>query len=82
MRFRARRLFLGRRAYRRQRMIDATRILPVVFALLVLIPPIWRPGLFSFATGTIWLAVGWMATILVTAALHHAIGGTDEDDDS
>jgi len=86
MRLGARRLFLGQRAYRRRRMIDATRIVPVAFALLVLVPPIWRPQIFSFATGALWLALGWLATILVTAALHHAIGETaeaaDEDDDA
>ncbi|HWL56428.1 MAG TPA: hypothetical protein VNQ78_07080 [Paracoccus sp. (in: a-proteobacteria)] len=86
MRLGSRRLFLGRRAYRRRRMIDATRIVPVAFALLVLVPPIWRPQVFSFATGALWLALGWLATIIVTATLHHVIGGTaegaDEDDDA
>lgn len=82
MRMRARRLFLGRAAYRRQRMIDATRILPVLLALIFLLPPIWRPASFSFATGTLWLGGGWLATIIVTALLHRKIGNEAEDDDA
>ncbi|MTH77360.1 hypothetical protein [Paracoccus aestuariivivens] len=76
-----RRLFLGREAYRRRRMIDATRILPVVLAVVVLLPMVWLPRQFSFATGALWLGFGWLATILVTALLHRAIGSTAEDDD-
>ena len=74
MRLRTRRLFLDRAAYRRRRLIDATRMLPFALALVVLVPPVWLPHHFSFATGTLWLALGWIATIAVTAALHHAIG--------
>ncbi|SMO66339.1 hypothetical protein [Paracoccus laeviglucosivorans] len=84
MRPRSRRLFLGRTAYRRRRMIEATRLVPVIFALLVLLPPIWLPARFSFAAGTIWLACGWSLTILATALLHRAIGWSEdapEDDD-
>ncbi|WP_347266042.1 hypothetical protein [Paracoccus sp. (in: a-proteobacteria)] len=84
MRLQSRRLFLGRDAYRRRRLADATRVLPFLFALLVLVPPIWLPQHFSFARGAIWLAVGWAATIAATAALHRALGRSpaaeDEDD--
>ncbi|WP_423210476.1 hypothetical protein [Paracoccus yeei] len=85
MRLRTRRLFLDRAAYRRRRLIDATRMLPFALALVVLVPPVWLPHHFSFAAGTLWLALGWIATIAVTAALHHAIGPAraapeDEDD--
>ncbi len=85
MKLRTRRLFLGREAYRRRRMIEATRMVPLAFAILVLLPPVWLPHLFSFATGTLWLALGWLATIATTAALHHAIGqapATEDDDDA
>lgn len=85
MKLRTRRLFLGREAYRRRRMIEATRLLPIVFALLVLLPPIWLPQQFSFSTGTLWLATGWIATIAITAWLHRAIGharAAEDDDDA
>lgn len=83
MRLRGPRLFLGRAAYRRRRLIDATRLVPVAFAAAVLLPLVWLPERFSFATGTLWLAGGWSVTILATALLHHAIGRDspeDEDD--
>lgn len=76
-----RRLFLGRQAYRRQRMIDATRMVPVAFAILVVVPPLWRPAAFSFASGVLWLGGGWLATIAITAALNSAIGRTPPDPD-
>ncbi|MFT4015266.1 MAG: hypothetical protein QM682_18130 [Paracoccus sp. (in: a-proteobacteria)] len=76
-----RRLFLGRNAYRRRRMIEATRILPLVFALAVLLPPIWMPQRFSFGAGVLWLALGWLATILITALLHRAIGRAPPDEE-
>lgn len=84
LRLRTRRLFLDRRAYRRRRMIEATRLVPALMALAVVLPPIWLPARFSFAGGTLWLALVWLAAILATAALNRAIGATrpaeDEDD--
>ncbi|RCW79242.1 hypothetical protein [Paracoccus lutimaris] len=81
---RTRRLFLGRDAYRRRRLLDATRVVTALFALAALLPPIWLPQYFSYGRGAVWLAVSWTAAILATAALHHALGRTprpeDEDD--
>lgn len=85
MRSPANRLFLGRAAYRQRRLLDAARILPVIFALLATVPPLWMPDRFSFALGTIWLAVGWFSTILATALLHHLIEHrppSERDDDA
>lgn len=83
MRLRPPRLFLGRAAYRRRRLAEATRLVPVLFAALVLIPPIWLPQYFSFARGAVWLALAWALAIAATAALHAALGrapAEDEDD--
>ena len=84
MKERVRRLFLGRSAYRRRRVADATRIVPILFAMSALVPPIWFPQHFSYARGAIWLAIAWTITIVVTALLHRALAGTspteDEDD--
>lgn len=84
MRLMARRLFLGRDAYRRRRLADATRVVPVLFALLAVLPPIWLPHHFSYARGAVWLAVSWALTIAVTAALHRALGraGAEDEDDA
>lgn len=79
-----RRLFLGRSAYRRRRLGDATRVIAALFALATLLPPIWLPQYFSFARGAVWLAVTWALTIAATAALHRALAQSpaseDEDD--
>ena len=84
VRLRTRRLFLDRRAYRQRRMIEATRLVPVLMAVAVILPPLWLPQRFSFASGTLWLAGCWLVSIVVTAALNHAIGAIpvpeDEDD--
>lgn len=83
MRLRAPRLFLGRTAYRRRRLAEAARLVPVLFATLVLVPPIWLPQYFSFARGAVWLVLCWTLTIAVTAGLHRALGrasAEDEDD--
>ncbi|MTH36420.1 hypothetical protein GL279_17655 [Paracoccus limosus] len=85
LRLRTRRLFLDRRAYRRRRMIEATRLVPVLLALAVVLPPLWLPQRFSFAGGTLWLAVGWLTAIVATAALNRAIGAipvTEDEDDA
>ncbi len=84
MRARMRRLFLGRDAYRKRRLGDATRVLPVLFALLAVLPPMWLPQYFSYARGAVWLAASWALTIAVTAALHGAIrgGGAEDEDDA
>ena len=81
MRPRSRRLFLGREAYRRRRLLDATRVVTVLFALAALLPPIWLPHYFSYGRGAVWLAVSWTATILLSALLHHALARRDETED-
>jgi hypothetical protein len=75
-----RRLFLGREAYRRRRLGDATRVVAAVFGAVggkALSP-------FSFARGAVWLALSWGLTIAATALLHRALAQSpapeDEDD--
>ena len=85
MRPRSRRLFLGREAYRRRRLLDATRVVTVLFALAALLPPIWLPHYFSYGRGAVWLAVSLTTTILVSAALNHALARpaeTEDEDDA
>lgn len=82
---RARRPFLGRYAYRRRRLVDATRVVAAAFALAALLPPIWLPQYFSYGRGTVWLALTWTLTIAATAALHHALAhrpDAEDDDDA
>lgn len=81
MRLRPPRLFLGRAAYRRRRLAEATRLVPVLFALAALVPPIWLPQYFSYARGAVWLAGAWALAIIATALLHHALGRPSAEDD-
>ena len=37
-------LFLARRSYRRRRMMDAVRMLPVLGMVLFMLPSLWLPG--------------------------------------
>ncbi|WP_252733354.1 hypothetical protein [Paracoccus marinaquae] len=66
-------LFLERASFRRRRLGDAARVLPVVSALLVLLPVWWMPRLISFAAGAAWFFGLWAALILAVWALHRAL---------
>ncbi|WP_126977990.1 hypothetical protein [Frigidibacter oleivorans] len=79
-------LFLARRSYRRRRMMDAARLLPVFGALALMLPILWRaPGAAggrSTATGTVYVFVVWALLIglafVLARRLRPAIG--DEAD--
>ena len=63
-------VFLERDSYRRRRILDAARILPVAGFVLILLPVLW-----SFDTGAriaaeaVYLLVLWCALIVVAAVL-------------
>lgn len=66
-------LFLERASFRRRRLGDAARVLPVLAALAVMLPVWWLPRSFSFAAGAIWLFGLWAALILAVWLLHRAL---------
>lgn len=66
-------LFLERASFRRRRLGDAARVLPVVAALLVVVPVWWFPEQVSFAGGAVWLFGLWAALIVAVWALHRAL---------
>lgn len=83
-------LFLERSSYRRRRLADAARMLPVLALVLILLPVWWVPEAVSLTDGALWLFGLWAALILLTAALHLALsdarhppgaGGQDGEDD-
>lgn len=69
--------FLERGAYRRRRLEEAARVVPVVFALLTLLPMLWRPAQMSFSFGAVWLVGVWAVTIALSAILFRALGRTE-----
>lgn len=66
-------LFLERASFRRRRLGDAARVLPVLAAALILVPVWWVPRNASFAGGAVWLFGVWAALIAAVWALNRAL---------
>lgn len=65
-------LFLERQSYRRRRLIDMIRMLPVIGALLWAVPLLWRSGPdsdVSTSTAIIYLFGVWLAMVLWGGAM-------------
>lgn len=81
-------LFLGRIPYRRRRLRDAARLLPVFGAFLVILPVLWsRPadGLRPTSGDVVYFFGVWVLLVAVAAAfapgLSQEDGSPDEDED-
>jgi uncharacterized membrane protein len=77
-------LFVARRTYRRRRMRDAARMLPVLAAGLFLVPMLWLPadgGARVTATDGIYLFVVWAGLILAARLLAPGLGPDPADTD-
>lgn len=75
-------MFLARRAYRRRRLIDAARLLPVFAGFLVLVPLLWDDGTGGapvMAQHAAYLFVIWALFVLIAAALAVALRPADLD---
>ena len=66
-------LFLERASFRRRRLGDAARVLPVAATALMLVPVWWVPRSLSFAGGAVWFFGLWAALIVAVMALHRAL---------
>ncbi len=66
-------LFLERASFRRRRLGDAARVLPVLAAVAVLLPVWWMPETFSLAFGAVWLFGLWAALIVLVWLLHRGL---------
>jgi hypothetical protein len=79
-------LFLARAPYRRRRLRDAARLLPVFGAVLLLLPLLWTAGArMSLRSGDlIYFFTIWLVLIGIAAAfapgLQHGDDTDDEDD--
>ena len=64
-------LFLERKTYRRRRLMDAARILPVVGFVLILLPVLWSGGDegLSTATEALYLFGLWLALVVAAFLL-------------
>ncbi len=67
-------LFLERDTYRRRRIMDAARILPVVGLVLILLPALWsRGGGTNVAAEAVYLFVLWGVLVVVAAILSRSL---------
>ncbi len=70
-------LFLERDSYRRRRMADAARLVPVVGALLFLVPLLWAPAETDAADtvpGGLYIFLVWAGLILAAFLLSRRVG--------
>lgn len=78
-------VFLERRSYRRRRLTDAARLLPVIGVLLVLIPLLWtngaraEPVLTSHAM--IYFFGLWLGFCILAFFLSRKLGPEEQDTD-
>ena len=78
-------LFLARAPYRRRRLRDAARLLPVVGIFLLLLPLLWAPDAsMTLTSGDVIYFVVWLVLIGLAAAfapgLRGGAGSSDEED--
>lgn len=71
-------LFLERSSYRRRRLGDAARILPVLGLILLLLPVWWAPDQVSLTGGALWLFGLWAGLIVLIGALHWALARAEQ----
>jgi hypothetical protein len=78
-------LFLPRPGYRRRRLIDAARLLPVFGGLLLLMPILWAPAetaASDTAPDGIYLFVVWAALVGVAAWLAPGLADAADEGDA
>lgn len=61
-------LFLEQESYRRRRVMDAARLLPLFGLALLMVPVFWGQG-HSVAKGAVYLFVVWFGIILAAGLL-------------
>lgn len=76
-------LFLARAPYRRRRLRDAARLLPVLGAFLLLLPLVWTPtSRMAMTSGDlIYFFSVWLALVALAAAFAPGLRGGDTSDD-
>jgi hypothetical protein len=77
-------LFLKRGSYRKRRLRDAARMLPVLGALLLLVPILWSPGDTArpdTARDGIYLFAVWFGLVLVAALMAPGLAEESAEDE-
>jgi hypothetical protein len=71
-------VFLERSGYRRRRLQDAARLLPVFGAVLLLVPLVWPRGEMSNVAALIYLFAVWLGLIAAAALVARGLRGKDD----
>jgi hypothetical protein len=74
-------LFLARQNYRRRRMMDAARLLPILGIFLFLLPVLWRPGETpepDTAWGGLYIFSVWLGLILAAFVLARVLSRSEK----
>ena len=78
-------LFLARSLYRKRRLSDAAKLLPLFSAVLLLLPLLWvhqsAPGRSSTATNWVYLFIVWSFLILAAACLAKSLNKFEDGND-
>ena len=69
-------VFLERRSYRRRRLVDAARLVPMMGAALWLVPLLWPDGAMS-STAMLYVFGVWAALIVLTVLLSRGLSRSD-----
>ena len=78
-------LFLARSLYRKRRLSDAAKLLPIFGAVLLLLPLLWvhqsAPERSSIATNWVYLVIVWFFLILAAACLAKSLNKFEDGND-
>ncbi len=78
-------VFVDRRAYRRRRMADAARILPIFGAGLICIPLLWTDqagGAASTGAVMVYLFAVWVLLAILAAVISGYLKPSGQEDDA
>ncbi len=78
-------VFVDRRAYRRRRMADAARLLPILGAGLICIPLLWKgqaEGAASTGFVMIYLFAVWIILAVLAAVISGYLAPSDPEEDA
>ena len=73
-------LFLARQSYRRRRLGDAARVLPIVGTVLFLLPVLWAEA--GTRSGLVYIFSVWALLILVVAPISARLTDTVPEEDT
>lgn len=78
-------VFVEKAGYRRRRLADAARLLPIAGAILFLIPLLWRrdAGAAASTTAAMLYVFGiWLVLVLLAALISHFLPDDDQHGDT